>query len=392
MTKPLMHSKTAETKKQEKKRMAKKEDKPALIQTQSLEEKLARPITSLKLKGLQPKIKNRAFNYLAKNIAIKTLGDLTSFREQDLRSMKYLRGEKTIRAIQKELSSMGLSLGMSFTPIITDVGVIYAAKLPDERKKADAAKEAELVDKLASSVDKFDDPSVRLQNILKHANIQYIYQLAQKTEYEAIRFCGFGKKSLKEAKNLLADMGLSLGMKLDAKLMEKVEAKIKTTLRPVGSRKSFEKVYAGIKPKSAEDILAEIRAKQSDNTAKVDAPAPAEKPKEEVKIHRTVSAEALAIKRQPELLKEEPIATICNGVVIHSNLPKEKLQELVDRAIMLEKINGDIEPAKNELKEIERVLQPGLVKSISRVLNTLFEAFRPKPHTSFSVDRTPWKS
>jgi len=120
-----MHSKTSETKKQEKKRMAKKEDKPTLIQTQSLMEKLERPITSLKLKGLPPKIKNRAFNYLAKNIAIKTIGDLTQFREQDLRSMKYLRGEKTIRAIQKELFSMQLSLGMRFTPIIMDVGVFY---------------------------------------------------------------------------------------------------------------------------------------------------------------------------------------------------------------------------------------------------------------------------
>jgi len=58
--------------------------------------------------------------------------------------------------------------------------------------------------------------SVRSANCLQNANIRYIGELVQKTEAEMLKTKNFGRKSLKEIKELLGDMGLSLGMKLDS--------------------------------------------------------------------------------------------------------------------------------------------------------------------------------
>ncbi|HZD93064.1 MAG TPA: DNA-directed RNA polymerase subunit alpha [Candidatus Sulfotelmatobacter sp.] len=57
--------------------------------------------------------------------------------------------------------------------------------------------------------------SVRSYNCLKNANIQSIGELVQKTEAEMLKTKNFGRKSLNEIKEILASMGLSLGMKID---------------------------------------------------------------------------------------------------------------------------------------------------------------------------------
>lgn len=57
--------------------------------------------------------------------------------------------------------------------------------------------------------------SVRSANCLRNANIRKIFQLVQKTEAEMLKTKNFGRKSLNEIKELLSEMGLSLGMKLD---------------------------------------------------------------------------------------------------------------------------------------------------------------------------------
>jgi DNA-directed RNA polymerase subunit alpha len=54
--------------------------------------------------------------------------------------------------------------------------------------------------------------SVRSANCLKNDNIVYIGDLIQKTENEMLRTPNFGRKSLNEIKEVLAGMGLSLGM------------------------------------------------------------------------------------------------------------------------------------------------------------------------------------
>ena len=58
--------------------------------------------------------------------------------------------------------------------------------------------------------------SVRSANCLQNANIHLIGELVQKTEADMLKTKNFGRKSLKEIKEILADMGLSLGMKIDS--------------------------------------------------------------------------------------------------------------------------------------------------------------------------------
>jgi DNA-directed RNA polymerase subunit alpha len=57
--------------------------------------------------------------------------------------------------------------------------------------------------------------SVRSANCLQNANIRYIGELVQKSEPEMLKTKNFGRKSLNEIKELLASMGLSLGMTLE---------------------------------------------------------------------------------------------------------------------------------------------------------------------------------
>lgn len=115
----------------------------------------------------------------------------------------------------------------SITP---EDAVAYAAKIFkdqlsifinfDEDVEADTSKkmgEDELVefnDNLYRSVDELE-LSVRSANCLKNAEINKIYQLVQKTENEMLKTKNFGRKSLNEIKEVLTEMGLALGMKLD---------------------------------------------------------------------------------------------------------------------------------------------------------------------------------
>jgi DNA-directed RNA polymerase subunit alpha len=57
--------------------------------------------------------------------------------------------------------------------------------------------------------------SVRSANCLEAAKITTIRDLVVKTEQEMLKFRNFGRKSLNEIKDILASMGLSLGMTLD---------------------------------------------------------------------------------------------------------------------------------------------------------------------------------
>lgn len=62
--------------------------------------------------------------------------------------------------------------------------------------------------------------SVRAANCLNNANITTVGELATKSEQEMLRYRNFGKKSLNEIKAKLEQLGLSLGMKLETRLLE----------------------------------------------------------------------------------------------------------------------------------------------------------------------------
>ena len=65
--------------------------------------------------------------------------------------------------------------------------------------------------------------SVRSANCLKNENIVYIGDLVQKTEAEMLRTPNFGRKSLNEIKEVLAQMGLKLGMEVPGWPPENIE-------------------------------------------------------------------------------------------------------------------------------------------------------------------------
>ena len=106
--------------------------------------------------------------------------------------------------------------------------VAYAAKIVKEQlsifinfdeaeepaEEVKPVEEQKLNENLFRSVDELE-LSVRSANCLQNANIKTIGDLVQKTEAEMLKTKNFGRKSLKEIKEILAEMGLSLGMKLE---------------------------------------------------------------------------------------------------------------------------------------------------------------------------------
>lgn len=77
---------------------------------------------------------------------------------------------------------------------------------------------------LLRQVNEFDW-SVRLYNVLKAENIFYIGDLVQKTEGDMMRTPNFGRTSLNEIREVLAQMGLSLGMELSKRIIHEIESK-----------------------------------------------------------------------------------------------------------------------------------------------------------------------
>jgi DNA-directed RNA polymerase subunit alpha len=68
--------------------------------------------------------------------------------------------------------------------------------------------------------------SVRSSNCLRAAGVERVYQLVQKTEEELLRTKNFGRKSLAEIKETLANLGLGLNLELHPKLLERIQAEI----------------------------------------------------------------------------------------------------------------------------------------------------------------------
>ncbi|MEA2013809.1 MAG: DNA-directed RNA polymerase subunit alpha [Thermodesulfobacteriota bacterium] len=86
--------------------------------------------------------------------------------------------------------------------------------LCEEEEPKELVGEDNISENLLKGVDDLE-LSVRSANCLKNAGIQYIGELIQKTESEMLKTQNFGRKSLNEIKEILAEMGLNLGSKVD---------------------------------------------------------------------------------------------------------------------------------------------------------------------------------
>jgi DNA-directed RNA polymerase subunit alpha len=58
--------------------------------------------------------------------------------------------------------------------------------------------------------------SVRSANCLQNADIKYIGELVQRSDGEMLKTKNFGRKSLNELKQILSELGLEFGMKLES--------------------------------------------------------------------------------------------------------------------------------------------------------------------------------
>ncbi len=85
---------------------------------------------------------------------------------------------------------------------------------PEPDPKVEKADKPQFNENLYRSVEELE-LSVRSANCLKNADILKIYQLVSKTEAEMLKTKNFGRKSLNEIKEVLTEMGLYLGMKLE---------------------------------------------------------------------------------------------------------------------------------------------------------------------------------
>lgn len=110
-----------------------------------------------------------------------------------------------------------------------DDAIAYAAKILKEQlttfinfdeteeseiKQLDRDEKPKLNEHLFKTVDALE-LSVRAANCLENANIKYIGELVTKTESDMLKTKNFGRKSLNEIKDILVEMGLSLGMKIE---------------------------------------------------------------------------------------------------------------------------------------------------------------------------------
>ena len=120
--------------------------------------------------------------------------------------------------------------------VLPDDALAYAAKILKEQLDifinfSEAEEEVEgheveekedINDILLRHVDDLE-LSVRSANCLKNAGINLIGELVQKTEAEMLKTKNFGRKSLNEIKEILAESGLGFGMKLDFLPWDKVD-------------------------------------------------------------------------------------------------------------------------------------------------------------------------
>jgi DNA-directed RNA polymerase subunit alpha len=80
--------------------------------------------------------------------------------------------------------------------------------------QSESSEDEPLNENLFRSVEELE-LSVRSANCLQNANITLIGELVQRTEQDMLKTKNFGRKSLKEIKEILSNMGLGLGMKID---------------------------------------------------------------------------------------------------------------------------------------------------------------------------------
>ncbi|RVB65345.1 MULTISPECIES: DNA-directed RNA polymerase subunit alpha, partial [unclassified Mesorhizobium] len=168
-------------------------------------------------KGYVPADRNRAEDAPIGLIPVDSLYSpvkKVSYKVENTREGQVLDYDKLTMTIETDGSITGEDAVAFAARILQDqLGLFVNFDEPQKEVAAEAVTELAFNPALLKKVDELE-LSVRSANCLKNDNIVYIGDLIQKTEAEMLRTPNFGRKSLNEIKEVLAAMGLHLGMEV----------------------------------------------------------------------------------------------------------------------------------------------------------------------------------
>jgi DNA-directed RNA polymerase subunit alpha len=168
-------------------------------------------------KGYVPADRNRAEDAPIGLIPVDSLYSpvkKVSYKVENTREGQVLDYDKLTMTIDTDGSISGEDAVAFAARILQDqLGLFVNFDEPQKEVAAEQVTELAFNPALLKKVDELE-LSVRSANCLKNDNIVYIGDLIQKTEAEMLRTPNFGRKSLNEIKEVLAAMGLHLGMEV----------------------------------------------------------------------------------------------------------------------------------------------------------------------------------
>ena len=177
-------------------------------------------------KGYVPSERNRAEDAAIGLIAVDSLYSpvkKVSYKVENTREGQILDYDKLTMTVETDGSVRAEDAVALAARILQDQLAVFInfeepKKAQEEQRHPELAFNAALLKK----VDELE-LSVRSANCLKNDNIVYIGDLIQKSEAEMLRTPNFGRKSLNEIKEVLAQMGLHLGMEVQGWPPENIE-------------------------------------------------------------------------------------------------------------------------------------------------------------------------
>jgi DNA-directed RNA polymerase subunit alpha len=168
-------------------------------------------------KGYVPAERNRADDAPIGLIPVDSLYSpvkKVSYKVENTREGQVLDYDKLTLSIETDGSITGEDAVAFAARILQDQLALFVNfDEPQKEQAAETVTELAFNPALLKKVDELE-LSVRSANCLKNDNIVYIGDLIQKTEAEMLRTPNFGRKSLNEIKEVLAAMGLHLGMEV----------------------------------------------------------------------------------------------------------------------------------------------------------------------------------
>ncbi len=177
-------------------------------------------------KGYVPADRNRAEDAPIGLIPVDSLYSpvrKVSYKVDNTREGQYLDYDKLTLTVETDGSISPEDAVAYAARIIQDqLSIFVNFEEPTKETAIEQVQELAFNPALLKKVDELE-LSVRSANCLKNDNIVYIGDLIQKTEAEMLRTPNFGRKSLNEIKEVLAGMGLHLGMEVPTWPPENIE-------------------------------------------------------------------------------------------------------------------------------------------------------------------------